>query len=73
MDKLQFQIEAEQLAKIKHDNIIIVYGYTIQGDSVIVMEYCEGGCLAAGLSSYRKSFPKTIEHKTCNREERSRL
>lgn len=46
----QFLIEAEQLAKIKHENIITVYGHTIQGDNyVIVMEYAEGGALALGL------------------------
>lgn len=46
----EFIIEAQQLAKIKHDNIITVFGYTIKEDcNVIVMEYAEGGCLENGM------------------------
>ena len=45
----EFQIEAEQLTKIKHANIITMYGHTILEDNyIIVMEYAEGGTLAAG-------------------------
>ena len=45
----EFEIETKQLAKIKHENIIIMYGQTRFDDNyVIVMEYAEGGALASG-------------------------
>lgn len=48
MEATQFKTEAEQLAKIKHENIITVYGHSSQNDNyVIVMEFAEGGALAA--------------------------
>lgn len=48
MEATQFKTEAEQLAKISHENIITVYGHSIQNDNyVIVMEFAKGGALAA--------------------------
>ncbi|KAJ6224072.1 hypothetical protein RDWZM_002617 [Blomia tropicalis] len=60
----EFIIEAQQLAKIKHDNIITVFGYTIKEDcNVIVMEYAEGGCLENVLSDPDyQSVKYTLSH-----------
>jgi serine/threonine protein kinase len=48
---IRFQREAQAIARLRHGNIVIVYGYGEEGSwPYIVMEYVEGGTLADRLS-----------------------
>ncbi|KAH9408690.1 Mitogen-activated protein kinase kinase kinase 7 [Tyrophagus putrescentiae] len=45
MEATQFKTEAEQLAKISHENIITVYGHSIQNDNYdgLILKICDFG------------------------------
>eukprot|EP00118_Oscarella_pearsei_P019177 m.202262 g.202262 ORF g.202262 m.202262 type:complete len:616 (+) comp39608_c0_seq19:20-1867(+) len=44
-EKKAFRNELKQLSRVKHENIVVLYGASVQAKVCLVMEYAEGGSL----------------------------
>lgn len=51
-EKKAFIIEAHQLSRVSHDNIVKLYGACTKNPVCLVMEYADGGSLYNGVYLY---------------------
>uniref|UniRef100_A0A914VEI0 Mitogen-activated protein kinase kinase kinase n=1 Tax=Plectus sambesii TaxID=2011161 RepID=A0A914VEI0_9BILA len=61
MERKAFQVELKQLQRVRHENIVKLYGACTRSRICLVMEYMEGGSLHDFLHSNPK-IPYTSGH-----------